>query len=147
MIARIAVLVVAAAALAGCGGGKKSSTPTTAPPTTATTTQAATAPAPATTTTETATTPVPGPVTIAVTVSGGKPVGGIRDATVKQGRAVALVVHSDIADEVHLHGYDLTRDVAAGGTATIRFKASIAGVFEVELESRSLQIVELTVKP
>jgi hypothetical protein len=47
---------------------------------------------------------------------------------------------------VHLHGYDLHQDVDAGGTARIRFQAKIPGVFEAELESRKLQILELTVK-
>ena len=59
---------------------------------------------------------------------------------------VAIVVHSDVADEVHVHGYDLHQDVGAGGTARIDFTADIAGVFEAELENRKLQIVELTVR-
>jgi hypothetical protein len=87
-----------------------------------------------------------GPQTITIQVKGGKPVGGITHADAQKGRPIALVVHSDIADEIHLHGYDLHTDVKAGGTATIRFKADIAGVFEAELEGRKLQILELTVK-
>ena len=83
---------------------------------------------------------------IVVDVKGGKPVGGVKNATVKKQEQVELVVHSDVADEVHLHGYDLAQDVEAGGTARIRFQATITGVFEAELESRGLQILELTVK-
>jgi hypothetical protein len=116
----LALMVVAAAlAAAGCGG--KSST--------------------ATTTTTTA-----GPTTIRIEVKGGKPVGGITHADVKKGDHVVLVVHSDVADEIHLHGYDKHVDVEAGGTARLPFVANIAGVFEAELESRKLQILELTVK-
>jgi hypothetical protein len=111
------LLVAGALVFVGCGGGKGS-----------TTTEAS------------------GPVTIAVEVKGGKPVGGIQHATVKKGRQVAIVVHSDVADEVHLHGYDLHKDVEAGGSVRIQFAANITGVFEAELESRKLQIVELTVK-
>jgi hypothetical protein len=84
---------------------------------------------------------------ITVDVENGKPVGGVATATVKQGKRVALVVHSDVADEVHLHGYDLHRDVAAGDTATIAFTANIAGRFEAELENRKEQILSLTVEP
>jgi hypothetical protein len=84
---------------------------------------------------------------ITVNVENGRPVGGVAKATVKQGKKVALVVHSDVADEVHLHGYDLHRDVEAGGTATIAFKAKIAGRFEAELEDRQEQILSLTVEP
>jgi plastocyanin len=86
-------------------------------------------------------------VDIAITVKNGKPVGGVAKATVKQGDKVTLIVRSDVADEVHLHGYDLHRDVDAGGTATIAFTAKIAGRFEAELEDRKEQILSLTVEP
>jgi hypothetical protein len=111
------LLVAGALALAGCGGGKSSSTTTAS-----------------------------GPVTIDVQITGGKPVGGIQRATAKKGEQVAIVVHSGVPDEVHVHGYDLHKDVKAGGTVRIQFKANIAGVFEAELESRKLQIAELTVQ-
>jgi ABC-type glycerol-3-phosphate transport system substrate-binding protein len=142
------LLAVGALALAGCGGSK-SSAPTTTSSGVTTTTTAATTNAAATTTaatTTTKTTTAAGPVTIRVLVKGGKPVGGIQRATVKKGQTVAIVVHSDVADEVHVHGYDLHKDVAAGGTVRIAFPATIPGVFEAELESRGLQIVEFTVK-
>jgi hypothetical protein len=125
------LLAAGALALAGCGGGSKSSAPTTSTV------------APATTTT---TTTAGAPVTIRVLIKGGKPVGGIQRATVKKGQKVAIVVHSDVADEVHVHGYDLHKDVEGGGTARIVFPATITGVFEAELESRKLQIIELTVE-
>jgi len=73
-------------------------------------------------------------------------VGGIQRATAKKRDTVALVVHSDVADEVHVHGYDLHKDVAAGGSVRIQFTANLTGVFEAELENRGLQIAELTVK-
>ena len=139
---RFAFLLVAGAlALAGCGGGSKSTAPTTSTVAQATTTTPST-----TTTTTTRTTTTAAPVTIRVLVKGGKPVGGIQRATVKKGQKVAIVVHSDVADEVHVHGYDLHKDVDAGGTVRIAFPATITGVFEAELESRKLQIVEFTVK-
>ena len=139
------LLAAGALTLAGCGGGGKSSVPTTTASrtTTTATTSAATH---ATTTTPTTTTKANAPVTIRVVVKGGKPVGGIQRATAKKGQTVAIVVHSDVADEVHVHGYDLHKDVAAGGTVRIAFPATITGVFEAELESRKLQIIEFTVK-
>jgi len=128
------LLAVGALALAGCGG--KSSSDTVGTTTTATT---ASTTAPTTTTAN-------APVTIRVLVKGGKPVGGIQRATVKKGQKVAIVVHSDVADEVHVHGYDLMKDVESGGTVRIVFPATITGVFEAELEDRKLQIIEFTVK-
>jgi heme/copper-type cytochrome/quinol oxidase subunit 2 len=67
--------------------------------------------------------------------------------TLSKGEKVALVVTSDVADEIHLHGYDLSADVAAGGSATIRFTADTVGRFEVELEERGVQLAELQVTP
>jgi ABC-type Fe3+-hydroxamate transport system substrate-binding protein len=135
------VLAVSAIALAGCGGSSSSGT------TEATTSAATTATAAATITAAAATTTAANaPVTIRVVVKGGKPVGGIQRATVKKGQKVAIVVRSDVADEVHVHGYDLKKDVAAGGTVRIVFPATIVGEFEAELESRGLQIVDFTVK-
>jgi hypothetical protein len=115
----------------------------------ATTTVSTTTVTTATATTPTATTrpTVSRAQIITVNVENGRPVGGVAKATVKQGKKVALIVHSDVADEVHLHGYDLHRDVEAGGTATIAFKAKIAGRFEAELEDRQEQILSLTVEP
>ncbi|HUQ21634.1 MAG TPA: hypothetical protein VM049_01325 [Gaiellaceae bacterium] len=71
----------------------------------------------------------------------------VRRFSVKQGKRVELVVESEIADEVHVHGYDLMGEVAPGEPVTIAFKASAPGRFEVELESRALQIAELEVRP
>ena len=138
------LLAAGAFALAGCGGGSKNSAATASTTAPATTTAPSTTTT--TTTTATTTTSVAAPVTIRVLVKGGKPVGGIQRATVKKGQKVAIVVHSDVADEVHVHGYDLHKDVDAGGTVRIVFPATIAGVFEAELEDRKLQIVEFTVE-
>jgi hypothetical protein len=82
-----------------------------------------------------------------VTVENGLPVGGPRSVTVTRGRRVELVVRSDVADEVHLHGYDLMRDVAPGRPATISFRATIVGTVEAELEDRGVQIATITTKP
>ena len=131
-------LLAGALLLAGCGGGSKSSSQTT--------TAATTAPV-RTVTAQPVTRPAePKATVITIQIKDGKPVGGITRVTVRKPQRVELVVHSDVADEIHLHGYDKHVDVAAGGTARLPFVANIAGVFEAELESRKLQILELTVK-
>ena len=63
------------------------------------------------------------------------------------GSDVVVTVTSDVADEVHLHGYDLSADVAPGAPATIRFEANAPGRFEIELENTGVQIAELEVRP
>jgi heme/copper-type cytochrome/quinol oxidase subunit 2 len=142
--------------VAACGSddGESASSTTT----TATTTQAATT-APATTeetptTTEdggATTPPITGPAssgqTITIRVVGGRPQGGIQRPKVQQGERVTLVVTSDVADEIHVHGYDVSADAAPGSPARLSFDAEIPGRFEVELEERGVQIAELTVEP
>ena len=81
-----------------------------------------------------------------IVVENGAPRGGIVRETVDQGDRVVLVVRSDVTDHIHLHGYDIMRDVAAGGTARLPFRATIPGRFEVELEDRGVQIADITVR-
>ena len=82
-----------------------------------------------------------------VVVEDGKPVGGIAEITVNEGEQVHFKVESDVSDEIHLHGYDIMKDVEAGGSVTFDFPATIEGIFEAELEGRKEQILELRVTP
>ena len=77
----------------------------------------------------------------------GKPVGGIAEISVEEGEEVRFKVMSAVADEVHMHGYDVIKDVEAGGSVTFDFPATIEGIFEAELEGRREQILELRVNP
>ena len=116
-----------------------------APPTTtlATTTEGTTSGEPPATTTEPpATTAPPGPVRFSI-VAGGE----IERGRVKEGREVVIVVRADVADRVHLHGYDLMIDVAPGKRARIEFTATIPGAFQIELEDRHQLIGVLEVGP
>ena len=78
---------------------------------------------------------------------GGEPVGGVQTIKVKGGDVARIVVVSDVADEVHLHGYDRSVDVAPGKPGRLRFRADAEGVFEIELEERALKIANLEVGP
>ncbi len=82
-----------------------------------------------------------------IVVRNGKPVGGIAHLAYKEGERVRFKVQSDVADEVHVHGYDVMKDVRAGGSVSFDFPATIEGVFEAELERRKEQILELQVSP
>lgn len=88
-----------------------------------------------------------GKVPVVVVDRSGKPVGGIRKLTYNEGERVRFEVKSAVSDEVHVHGYDIMKDVRAGGTIGFDFPASLEGVFEAELEGRKEQIIELTVNP
>ena len=108
------------------------------------TTEAATRPP---TTGSTPTETAPERVRMVVRVQGGRPVGGIARATARQGEPVLLIVRSDVADHVHVHGYDLMGDVGPGSPARMQFRARLTGRFEIELEDRGQQIAQLTVLP
>lgn len=82
-----------------------------------------------------------------IVVKNGKPVGGVAHLTYNEGEQVRFKVESDVSDEVHMHGYDIMKDVEAGGSVSFDFPATIEGVFEAELEDRKEQILELTVNP
>ncbi|HWA52683.1 MAG TPA: hypothetical protein VG816_00775 [Solirubrobacterales bacterium] len=82
-----------------------------------------------------------------IVIKHGKPVGGVAQLTYNEGEQVRFKVDSDVSDEVHMHGYDIMKDVKAGGSVTFDFPATLEGVFEAELEGRKEQILELTVNP
>ena len=82
-----------------------------------------------------------------VVVVDGEPQGGVQELTYNSGEPIRFRVQSDVADEVHFHGYDVGKDVAAGGTVSFDVPATIAGIFEVELEDAKQQIAEVTVEP
>ena len=82
-----------------------------------------------------------------VVIRNGEPVGGIEELEYDAGDEIRFEVTSDVADEVHVHGYDLMQDVPAGGTVSFDFPAEIEGIFEVELEGRKEQIAEIRVNP
>ena len=87
------------------------------------------------------------PAITTIVIKDGKPVGGIAQLTYNEGEQVRFKVDSDVSDEVHMHGYDIGKEVEAGGSVTFDFPATIEGVFEAELEERAEQILELTVNP
>lgn len=85
--------------------------------------------------------------TATIVIRNGEPVGGVQELEYSAGEQVRFDVRSDVADEIHVHGYDLMKDVPAGGSVSFSFPAEIEGIFEVELEGRKEQIAELRVNP
>jgi FtsP/CotA-like multicopper oxidase with cupredoxin domain len=135
-VGALAALIVAFVIVQSGGNGDKSST---TPSTATTTTPAASG--------GTTSTPAAQPAEQQIRVVGGKPSGGVQTIDVNKGDTVRFAVTSDVADEIHVHGYDFKKDVPKGGTVHFRFKATIDGIFVVELESRAQQIGKLVVEP
>jgi hypothetical protein len=127
------VIVVLFVVLQGGGDSKDSSTTTT---TTATT--------PETTTTGKSS----GPKTTTIGVdSDGAPVGGVEKLTFSKGEQVRFAVRSDVSGDVHVHGYDIEKNVPAGKTVVFSFPADLEGVFDVESHVSEQQIAQLSVSP
>jgi hypothetical protein len=83
---------------------------------------------------------------VTLTVTGGKVTGATGRVHVKLGSTVRIQVTADVADEVHVHGYDLKEDTVPSEPVTIEFTANVPGVFEVELEESKLQLTRLQVQ-
>jgi hypothetical protein len=97
---------------------------------------------------ETGTTTAPAQQAVqTIRVVNGQPQGGVKRLEYQKGDTVRFKVQSDVADEIHVHGYDLKKDVTAGGSVQFSFTADIEGRFEIELEHAGTQIAELEVKP
>ena len=140
----LAAVTAGAIALAGCGGDSTNDAVTT----TETTATAPTTTADATTTTETTqTTPASEAKVIMVNVVKGVPKGGIQRPTVHKGDEVVLVVRTDSGEAVHLHGYNIEKDVVPGQAVRMPFTANIAGRFEVELHPTDALLAVVEVKP
>lgn len=67
--------------------------------------------------------------------------------TFKEGDTVRFRVRNSTAEEVHIHGYDIAKDLEPNKTETVSFKATITGVFEIELEGSGTLLAQLKVEP
>lgn len=131
MAAAIAIAAVVIALAAGGGDGGKGSE-TKAQPANGDT------PAP-TQTTE--------PDVTRIRVENGEPVGGAEEISAEKGETVRIDVTSDTADELHLHVYDIKKQLKPGKRTRLKFKADVEGVVELELHSTGTAIAEITVEP
>lgn len=86
------------------------------------------------------------PVEVAITITAGRaePQPGRIDA--KKNQQVRITVTSDVADRVHVHGYEVGADLIAGQPATVEFEANLDGLFEVETHQSGLLLFQLLVR-
>lgn len=65
-----------------------------------------------------------------------------------QGDTVRFRVRSAGAEEIHVHGYDITKAIPAGNKpVTVSFPAEITGIFEIEFHGSGELIGQLRVDP
>lgn len=136
MTARLLTSLLTVVLLAGCSTGtdeRAEPAPTSAAPSAAATSAA---PAPR---------PSPTATVIEVTYAGGEVTGADARVDVELGEQVVLRFTSDVAEEIHVHGYDLYTDLLPGTPAEIAFTADIPGSFEVELHGAGRPLYQLRV--
>lgn len=132
-----ATLTCALLAVSSCGSSG-SERPATA---TSTTTASDVAP----TSSTVASTTTTGGEVLEITIVDGKVAGGVQRISVEPAQQVTLRITSDVPEELHVHGYDLTLDLEPGEAGELTFTADIPGVFEVELEHSGLPVAEIRV--
>jgi len=87
-----------------------------------------------------------------IEVEGGEPVGGPLELEVTQGDDFGVLVTTDAADELHLHGYDVYFDIVPGDPNEIdvpsRLGADVGtGIVELESHTTGVVLAEISVVP
>ena len=134
------VAVVVAVGLGACGGGDGTGAVTTS----STGADQATTSSPPTTAASTSTTGSER-TTVVVRYAGGV-VDAPNEVEAEVGDEVVILATSDVAEEIHVHTYDLRLDLAPGVAGELSFTAAIPGVHEVELEKVHKQLFRLRVQ-
>ena len=75
--------------------------------------------------------------------------GGMRpeEVSVREGDRVTMSIRSDRKIELHVHGYDLEREVEPGGTTDLSFEADLTGRFPMEDHETERELGVLVVEP
>ena len=132
----VPVLVALAAVTAGCGGS--SGTPAASPLPSPSLAPSATAVASGVASDS-------AQQTLSLTVAHGKVTGDTGRVKVALGTRVRITVTSDVADEIHVHTYDLTQEISANQPGSVEFVADKPGIIEVELEHAKLPLTHLAI--
>lgn len=136
MTRRLAASAAVLILLTGCSAGTDDDDPTVVAPPAASSSASAAAPEPS---------PTPAGTLVEVSYAGGEVTGVEQRVPVTLGEQVVLRFTSDVAEEIHVHGYDLYTDLVPGQPAEISFTADIPGSFEVELHEAGRPMFQLRV--
>lgn len=73
--------------------------------------------------------------------------GAFREFTVREGDTLTMRVTTDRKVVLHIHGYDLKRELVPGETAVLSVTATLSGRFEIEDELTEKALGVLVVEP
>lgn len=146
-----ALLAALALGLAGCGESadtpraSSSPVPTVSPAATPAATPATTPSAAPVAPSPTSTLPAGIDQQLVIRYTGGVVEGDTGRVKVALGSRVRILVSSDVAEEGHLHTYDIDKLIPAGGSAEWVFTADIPGQIELELHEAKKSLVRLVI--
>jgi hypothetical protein len=78
-------------------------------------------------------------------MKGGKPDGGAKRISTKAGQPAVLLVTSDTATEVHVHGADRLVQIPANQQTQVDVSEAASGSYEVEDHASDALLVQLRV--
>jgi len=84
--------------------------------------------------------------TIVISVADGEATPAFDTYQVGLGDEVRIEVTSDVADELHMHGYDVELALEPGVPGVLEFTADVEGRFELETHETGLQLLQLEVQ-
>ena len=88
-----------------------------------------------------------GPKTTRIQLKNHNPVGGRKVIKVKKDDKVLIVVSSDKPDTVHLHGYEIEREITPAKPGRYSVRARNEGAFELESHTTEQKLATLQVGP
>lgn len=137
----LALLCLSTALLTGCSAGTEQATQddpvVRAPSAAASTTPPSAAAGPA------ASPSSPAVRVIPASYRGGEVVVDSSRVQTRVGERIVLRISSDVAEQVHVHGYDVYADVPAGGSVDVPLTTTLPGSFEVELHEVGRPLLQL----
>jgi hypothetical protein len=80
-----------------------------------------------------------------VQMKSGKPTGGVKRISIKAGQPAVLMITSDAATQVHVHGADRLVSVPANQPTSVDVSEAAPGSYEVEDHSSDALLVQLRV--
>jgi hypothetical protein len=139
---RLAAVVLPLVLLAGCGGSDDaadSTSSTTASAAPSLTSSSSTGP-------ETTTTSAEAGRVLQITVAGKQVTPSPGTVELRVGERLSLTVTSDVANELHIHGFEVEKELQPNQAVTVELVGQDRGTFEVETHHPELLLAKITVR-
>nr|WP_310153097.1 cupredoxin domain-containing protein [Phycicoccus sp. 3266] len=133
------------AGLAACGAAPSSGTSSNDASSAATSTASSSSPSPSGSSSASSSSS-PAQRTVTVTVRGSRVTPAPRTVELGVGETMTLTVTSDHADQLHVHGFDIEKELPAGTPVSVELTGESPGVYEVETHHPELRLLKIAVR-